>query len=81
MNYSKNKIRIILNKASKFGINKKDVESTLGFDVFASIPEDVRGVRNSQNEGKAYVAFKPRAATTRGFVTLLSAISKEFDKE
>lgn len=81
LNYSKNKIRIILNKASKFGINKKDVESTLGFDVFASIPEDVRGVRNSQNEGKAYVAFKPRAATTRGFVTLLSAISKEFDKE
>lgn len=75
LNYPVSKLRIILNKASKVGISRKDVESTLGYEVFAEIPEDIKGARKSQNEGKPYVTTFPRSQTTTGFSRLVSALT------
>ena len=41
LNYPISKLRIILNKATKLGISRKDVESTLGYEIFCEIPEDI----------------------------------------
>ncbi|MDD2426998.1 MAG: AAA family ATPase [Eubacteriales bacterium] len=81
LNFSANKLRLVLNKASKLGISKKDVESTLNMDVYSTIPEDYKGVRKSQNEGKAYVLSYPRSKTSKGFKSLVSALAQETARE
>lgn len=75
LNYPLNKLRIVLNKANNGGINRKDVESTLGHEVFCEIADDVKGARQSQNEGKPYVLSYPRNPTTSGFTNLVNALT------
>lgn len=80
LNYPISKLRIILNKATKLGISRKDVESTLGYEIFCEIPEDIKGARQSQNEGKPYVAAYPRSSTSAGFAKLVSALTSNIEK-
>ncbi|MFB0918665.1 MAG: AAA family ATPase [Clostridiaceae bacterium] len=75
LNYPANKIKIVLNKASGSGISRKDVETTLGHEVFSEIPEDFNGVRKSQNEGKPYVTLFPRSKTTEGIGKLATSLT------
>lgn len=80
LNYPLSKLRIVLNKSNNNGISRKDVESTLGFEVFCEIADDVKGARQSQNEGKPYVLSYPRNATTAGFTNLVNALTTGVDK-
>ncbi|KAF5035937.1 Iron-sulfur cluster carrier protein [anaerobic digester metagenome] len=80
LNYPISKLRIILNKASNLGINRKDVEATLGSEIFSEIPEDIKGARNSQNQGVPYVTAFPRSSTTAGFTKLISALTNSQEK-
>lgn len=80
LNYPINKLRIVLNKASKTGISRKDVETTLGYEVFSELREDFKGARKSQNEGAPYVSLYPRAATTNSFSRLVSSLTNSSDK-
>lgn len=80
LNYPVSKLRVVLNKASKAGISRKDVESTLGYEVFSEIPEDIKGARQSQNEGKPYVTSFPRSATTTGFFKMANTLTDNTGK-
>lgn len=80
LNYPVSKLRIILNKASKTGISRKDVESTLGYEIFSEIPEDIKGARQSQNEGKPYVTTYPRNSTTTGFLKMVTTLTESSEK-
>lgn len=81
LNYPESKLRIVLNKAGSTSISRKDVESTLGYEVFSEIPDDIKGARQSQNEGKPYVASYPRTKTTQGFSKLVSLITTKPDQQ
>ncbi len=70
----------IMGKGSGTGINRRDVESTLGIEVFAEIQEDFEGVRKSQNEGEPYVSLFPKNSTTSAFTQLVKALTKTESK-
>lgn len=80
LNYPESKLRIVLNKAGSTTISRKDVESTLGVEVYSEIPDDTKGARQSQNEGKPYVTSYPRTKTTQGFHQLALLLSSAGDK-
>lgn len=81
LNYPTNKIKVVLNKTSNGGINRKDVEATLEHDVSIEIPEDVKRVRKSQNEGVPYIMTYPRSPIARSVNLTMNMIVPQLDKK
>lgn len=70
--YPMDRVKVILNKVAFGGIGRRDAEKTLEHDVFAEIPEDVRRVRKSQNEGYPYVNSHKNTDITKAFRKLMN---------
>ena len=70
LNYSPEKIHLVLNKASEqFGIKYKDFESTLHKQIWSYVPEDSQTVVTSANKGFPFVMTRtetrlPRPSST-----------------
>jgi pilus assembly protein CpaE len=79
LNFPKNKIRVLLNRAdSTSQIKNKDVESTLGQDLYASIDADYKLATLSLNSGVPIVISKPRSSVGKSFGALARKIASEF---
>lgn len=79
LNFPKNKIKVLLNRAdSSSQIKNKDVESTLGQDLYASIDADYKLATLSLNSGVPIVISKPRSAVGKSFGALAKKIVSEF---
>lgn len=79
LNFPKNKIKVLLNRAdSSSQIKNKDVESTLGQDLYASIDADYKLATLSLNSGIPIVISKPRSAVGKSFGALAKKIVSEF---
>lgn len=79
LNFPKNKIKVLLNRAdSTSQIKNKDVESTLGQDLYASIDADYKLATLSLNSGVPIVISKPRSSVGKSFGALARKITSEF---
>ena len=79
LNFPKNKIKVVLNRAdSSSQIKNKDVESTLGQDLYAVIDADYKLATLSLNSGTPVVTAKPRSSISKSFGSLAKKISGEF---
>lgn len=74
LNYPKSKIRIILNKAGENEIKIKDVESTLNFNLLASLNDDSRHAASTMNLGIPYVLKYPHSKLTKDFNNLVKKL-------
>jgi pilus assembly protein CpaE len=81
LNYSKLKIKILLNKAdNKLEIKQKDIENTLKSSVYASIDADYKLVPSSLNQGVPIVMKYPKSSVSKGFMSLADKLTKEANK-
>jgi pilus assembly protein CpaE len=67
LNYPKSKIKIILNKANGHEIKNKDIETTLNFNLFATLIDDYRRVISTMNTGIPFVIKNPYSMLTKDF--------------
>ncbi|UNC93453.1 nucleotide-binding protein [Candidatus Contubernalis alkaliaceticus] len=75
LNYPKNKIKLVLNKAEPRGeIKPKDVETTLNQRLYAVLPVDYKVAGSSLNKGIPAVLLYPRAKISRSFQDLARKI-------
>lgn len=80
LNYPKSKIRIILNRLdSKGEIKAKDVEATLGQNVYSTIAADYRDVISSLNQGIPIVIKNPRDTVTKGINSLAKKLIDDIE--
>ncbi|MFZ5989751.1 MAG: AAA family ATPase [Bacillota bacterium] len=80
LRYPKEKINIILNKASEqFGIKYKDFENTLKHQIWAYIPEDSQTVITSANKGFPFVMTRTETKVAKAILTISNDLIK--DKE
>lgn len=78
LHYPKEKIKIILNKASEqFGIKYKDFENTLKHPIWSYIPEDSQTVITSANKGFPFVMTRMETKVAKALMGMCSEITKE----
>ncbi len=78
LNYPKNKIKLLLNKADGRGeIKARDVEKTLNHPLFSSIDADYKGVMSSLNQGVPYVTKNNRSAIAKNFKKLAKKMTDD----
>ncbi|NLD50917.1 MAG: response regulator/pilus assembly protein [Clostridiaceae bacterium] len=78
LHYPKEKINIILNKASEqFGIKFKDFESTLKHQIWSYIPEDSQTVITSANKGFPFVMTRAETKVAKAILGIANEIAKE----
>ena len=78
LHYPKDKIKIILNKASEqFGIKYKDFENTLKHPIWAFIPEDSQTVITSANKGFPFVMTRTETRVAKAIMGMCSELVKE----
>jgi len=66
LNYSKSKLKLILNKANRqYGVRPRDLESTLNLSVFAEIPSDEKLALSAVNRGIPFTESNPEARISR----------------
>lgn len=71
LHYPKEKINIVLNKASEqFGIKYKDFESTLKHHIWAFIPEDSQTVITSANKGFPFVMTRTETKVAKAVFSI-----------
>lgn len=76
LNFPRHKIKLLLNKAEpRSEIKNRDVETTLGQDLFAVLPAEYRLVSSSLNKGIPVVLLYPRAKVSRNFMELARRIA------
>lgn len=75
LRYPKEKINIILNKASEqFGIKYKDFENTLKYPIWAFVPEDSQTVITSANKGFPFVMTRAETKVAKAIFGMCSEI-------
>ena len=78
LHYPKEKIKIILNKASEqFGIKYKDFESTLKHPIWSFIPEDSQTVITSANKGFPFVMTRTETKVAKAIMGMCGELVKE----
>jgi pilus assembly protein CpaE len=78
LRYPKEKINIILNKASEqFGIKYKDFENTLKHPIWSFIPEDSQTVITSANKGFPFVMTRTETKVAKAIFGMCNEIVKE----
>lgn len=78
LHYPKEKIKIILNKASEqFGIKYKDFENTLKYPIWAFIPEDSQTVITSANKGFPFVMTRMDTKVAKAVIGMSNELTKE----
>ena len=78
LNYPKAKIKVVLNKADSRGeIKSKDVETTLNFSLYGTLPADYKLVTSSLNKGIPVILLYPKAKVSRSFQDLARKVSGE----
>jgi pilus assembly protein CpaE len=78
LHYSKDKIKIVLNKASEqYGIRYKDFENTLKYPIWSYIPEDSQTVITSANKGFPFVMTRTETKVAKALMNICSDISSE----
>lgn len=77
LRYPKEKINIILNKASEqFGIKYKDFENTLKYPIWSYIPEDSQTVITSANKGFPFVMTRTETKVAKAILGMCNEIIK-----
>lgn len=80
LRYSKEKISIVLNKASEqFGIRYKDFENTLKHPIWSFVPEDSQTVITSANKGFPFVMTRAETKVAKAILGIVNELTK--DKE
>lgn len=75
LRYPKEKINIILNKASEqFGIKYKDFENTLKHQIWAFIPEDSQTVITSANKGFPFVMTRTETKVAKAVTGIMNEL-------
>lgn len=75
LNYSNEKVRIIVNKSNEgFGIKNSDFKSALNIDIWTVIPDDLAGVTVSVNNGHPIVAHRKTSNVAKRINKLASII-------
>ncbi len=78
LHYPKEKINIILNKASEqFGIKYKDFENTLKHKIWAFIPEDSQTVITSANKGFPFVMTRTETKVAKAVTGIMNDLIAE----
>lgn len=78
LHYPKEKIKIILNKASEqFGIKYKDFENTLKHPIWSFIPEDSQTVITSANKGFPFVMTRTETKVAKAVMGMCGELIKE----
>jgi len=78
LHYPKEKINIILNKASEqFGIKYKDFENTLKHQIWAFIPEDSQTVITSANKGFPFVMTRTETKVAKAVLSITNDLVSE----
>lgn len=78
LHYSKEKINIVLNKASEqFGIKYKDFENTLKHQIWAFIPEDSQTVITSANKGFPFVMTRTETKVAKAVANITNELCVE----
>ncbi|TYQ12970.1 UNVERIFIED_CONTAM: pilus assembly protein CpaE [Acetivibrio alkalicellulosi] len=82
LRYSKEKVRIVLNKASEqFGIKYKDFENTLKHKIWAYIPEDSQTVITSANKGFPFVMTRTETKVAKAILNITNQLANEKEEE
>lgn len=78
---AKEKVKIIINKEAQLGINIADIEKTLGYPVFFSIPYDFKISMTALNKGVPFAMEYSSNPLNKGYEMLASTIDgKSYDK-
>ncbi len=78
LRYSKEKINIVLNKASEqFGIKYKDFENTLKHPIWNFVPEDSPTVITSANKGFPFVMTRTETKVAKAILGIANELIKE----
>ncbi|HEX3028831.1 MAG TPA: response regulator [Clostridia bacterium] len=78
LHYPREKINIILNKASEqFGIKYKDFENTLKQSIWAYIPEDSQTVVTSANKGFPFVMTRTETKVAKAVIGIAEELTSE----
>ena len=78
LRYPKEKINIILNKASEqFGIKYKDFENTLKYPIWSYVPEDSQTVITSANKGFPFVMTRTETKVAKAIFGMCNEIINE----
>lgn len=78
LHYPKEKINIILNKASEqYGIKYKDFENTLKHPIWSYVPEDSQTVITSANKGFPFVMTRTETKVAKAVLGMCSEIVKD----
>ena len=78
LHYPKEKIKIIVNKASEqFGIKYKDFENTLKHPIWSFVPEDSQTVITSANKGFPFVMTRTETRVAKAIMGMCSELAKE----
>lgn len=71
-----NKIQVVMNRVGSDGeISIKKAEETIGKPVYWQIPNDVRAIQESRNQGIPLLQFAPKSKVQQAFVGLAQAVS------
>ena len=75
LHYSRDKINIVLNKASEqYGIKYKDFENTLKYPIWSYIPEDNQTVITSANKGFPFVMTRTETKVAKAIISIANEI-------
>ncbi len=78
LRYPKEKINIVLNKASEqFGIKYKDFENTLKHPIWNFVPEDSQTVITSANKGFPFVMTRTETKVAKAILGIATELVKE----
>ena len=72
LNYSREKLGVVVNKVNEqYGIKIKDLEDTIKYPVFASIPEDNETIITSINKGFPFVLTRAETKCAKSILTIV----------
>lgn len=83
LNYSKDKLNIIINKSNdQFGIKNKDFENVVNYPINVNVPLDEQTVIPSVNKGVPFVLARQEAKVAKSILEIVEKlISKQNGKE
>ncbi len=81
LNYSKSKIKVLLNKADKkLEIKQKDIENTLKMNIFATIEADYKLVPSSLNQGVPFIVKYPKSSVSKDILNLADKLAADLKR-
>ncbi len=74
----KDRLKLVVNRyLPKADIQIKDAERVLGYQVFASLPNDYENIISSINKGVPVVKLLPRSPASKAFDNIVAQLKKE----